>query len=386
MGGVSDAKGATREMPMGVEPGLSAALEAALCGEVVDPGVIGVNFTAGTFPIRARTPGGAFWNNIDGASGEAVPLRDALGAATPARLSFHSASAYAGFSAPKTPNAAVNRLYRAGLVGDDTRAEIRVRLTGIPYPAYDVFVFASADTADRSTLSAGDGRTTFYYRSAGRDNARAGRLLRTLSGDPQAPTEGPMQYQVFRGRSGPDFTLTTGGSRHRVLSNNVFGLQIVRVGPAEEGVMARRMERQHGSPPRSEIVIPFGPGASVRVRYTGHSPDGRPGGGAINIYSGADIALHVNPRPGLGAFVLNSHIQGGWGPEERPEGYPLEEPGEICLSVWAGPDGYHIQASAPGMQRPFQYLYAYRLPEGRETGRLTIDLPGLRAVTVQPEL
>lgn len=209
---------------------LSDAVEAAVTGEVVSPDVIGVNFTAGVHAI-ARRARGAVWNNVEGHTGTDLPLADAEGNPTTARLTFESASAYAEFGAPRTPNRDIDELYRGGLVGNDTLSEVRVSVTDIPFARHDVFVFASADTADRSTLSITDGRTTFYYRSAGRGNGGAARLLRTRSRNPSAPTEGPAQYQVFRGLGG-SFALATGGSRHCVLSNNVFGLLIVRVGPA----------------------------------------------------------------------------------------------------------------------------------------------------------
>lgn len=374
---------------------LSAILEAVLLGGVVNPGIISVNFTAGAWPLRRRSAAGAVWNNIENASGTAVPLRDSAGNATTARLTFASASSYAEFGAPKTLNAAINRLYRGGLVGNDTIREVQVSITDIPYPLYDVFVFASADTTDRSPLSITDGQTTFYYRSAGQSNGQAGRLLRTGSEDSSAPTEGPAQYQVFLARTDPTVTLTTGGSRHCVLSNNVFGLQIVQALSGEAMSETRKKagapRNQVGpceseNPPCSELHLPFEMGSVVRVRYRGHAPDSRLGGGALNIYSGPDIALHVNPRPKLHALVLNSHIQGGWGGEERPAGYPLAERGEICLSVWAGPEGFFIQARTSKGEVPFCYLYAYRLPEERKLDRLTIDLPDVRAITVQPEL
>jgi len=139
-------------------------------------------------------------------------------------------------------------------------------------------------------------------------------------------------------------------------------------------------------PPRSEIILPFVPGSVVRIRYWNYDADPRLGSGALNIYSGTDIALHVNPRPKLDVLVLNSHINGGWGGEERPEGYPLKEPGEVYLAVWAGPDGFFIQAQTAKSEAAFGYLYAYRLPEGRTLDRITIDIAGLRAVSVQPEL
>jgi hypothetical protein len=373
---------------------LSTSVGAAVTGEVISPGVIGVNFAAGRWPLRAAA-GRAFWNNADGAAGTDLPLRDSTGAVTAARLSFEAASAYAEFAAPGTLNRAVNRLYRGGLVGNDTVREVTVRLTGVPYPRYDVFVFASADTTDRSTLSLTDGRTTFYYRSAGGTNARTPRLLRTRSEDATEPTPGPAQYQVFAGRTGPAVTLTTGGSRDCVLSNNVFGLQIVQTvlgqEPGERSADVERLPRRTRNggptyqPPRSELFVPFAPGSVVRVRYRGGGADARLGGGALNIYSGEDIALHVNPRPKLGVLVLNSHVRGGWGPEERPDGYPVDEPGEVYLEVRAGPDGFVIRARLPDEGTAFNYRYAYRLPPSRRLDRITIDLPDLLAAAVQPE-
>lgn len=377
---------------MPLDHDLSATVEAAFTGNVIAPGVIGVNFAAGRWPLRPAA-GRAVWNNVDGATGTGLPLLDSTGAATTARLSFAATCAYAEFGKPNTLNRSFNRLYRGGLVGDDTRREVEIQLTDIPYANYDVFVFASADTTDTSTLSLTDGSTTFYYRSAGKTNARAPAFLRTRSEDPRAPTEGPAQYQVFPGRAGPTLTLTTGGSRNCVLSNNVFGLQIVQTGP-EENMGSRDVQKSRprarsvpqGPPPRSELFVPFGAGSVVRVAYRGGGADPRLGGGALNIYSGSDIALHVNPRPKLGVLVLNSHIEGGWGGEERPAGYPVGEEGEVHLSVWAGPGAFFIQARVPGDDTAFCYQYAYRLPESRPLDRITIDLPDLLAVTVQPGL
>lgn len=206
---------------------LTDAVGAALATEVVSPDIIGVNFTAGAYPIDSPSDGLAFWNNLDGGAGAGLSLRCASGNQTSARLTFESAGAYAGFGRPHTLNRAVDAIYSGGLVGNDTVSEVRVAVSGIPYARYEVFVFASADTSNRSRLSITDGQTTFYYRSAGRGNAGATRLLRTRSRDPRSPTAGPAQYQVFQGR-GESFAVVTGGSRHCVLSNNIFGLLIVR--------------------------------------------------------------------------------------------------------------------------------------------------------------
>lgn len=205
---------------------LPDVVQAALAGEAVSHGIIAVNFTAGVYRIDAPAAGGTVWNNVDGHTGKGLPLRDATGHPTGARLTFKSACSYAAFGRPETLNRGIDQLYSGGLVGNDTMSEVRVAVSGIRYARYEVFVFASADTRDRSTLSITDGRTTYYYRSTGRVNAGARRLLRTRSRDPLSPTAGPAQYQVFEGCE-ELFAVVTGGSEHCVLSNNVFGLLFV---------------------------------------------------------------------------------------------------------------------------------------------------------------
>jgi hypothetical protein len=125
---------------------------------------------------------------------------------------------------------------------------------------------------------------------------------------------------------------------------------------------------------RSEVFIPLGPGATVRARYAG------PGGGALNIYCGDDIVLHVNPRPGEG-LVLNSHF-GDWGPEERPRGFPFPEGADVALTVRVQPNGFLITAVCEGSE-PFTCRYAFRHPKGAELDRATIDIPGLHSLSVQ---
>lgn len=103
-----------------------------------------------------------------------------------------------------------------------------ISVTNIPYSSYKVYVYASADTinADRHPLSITDGHTTFYYAGDGRLMSAAPSLLLTTSTNSLSPTVWPAQYQVFE-ETGSSFTLTTGGAITHVLSNNVFGIQIV---------------------------------------------------------------------------------------------------------------------------------------------------------------
>jgi hypothetical protein len=156
-------------------------------------------------------------------------LQGSNGALTPALLSFSATGIYSGFSALNTLNAATNQMYSAGLYADpELCCEISVNITNIPYAQYDVYVFASADTSDGSELSITDGVSTYYYSSDGDSNAGALSLLETASMTPGSPTAGQAQYQRFAHLNSSNFSLLTGGSLHQVLSNNIFGIQIVQ--------------------------------------------------------------------------------------------------------------------------------------------------------------
>jgi hypothetical protein len=127
---------------------------------------------------------------------------------------------------------------------------------------------------------------------------------------------------------------------------------------------------------RSELCLPLPVGAVVRARYIGAER-----GGALNLYCGEDIAIHINPRPGEG-LVLNSHF-GGWGGEERPDGYPFDEGAEIVLAVFVREADFRIRASVAGDAGGFTYVYARRHPKGAALDRLTFDIPNLRGLSVQ---
>jgi hypothetical protein len=192
---------------------------------------IGINFTGGGHLLSSTDqPGlfpGANWNNIIGGSGTNVALSDSSGTLTTALLTFNSTGDYDGFSGTNTPNPAASVLYQGGIFGSNISPEVSISITGIPYPKYNVYVYASADTFAQNTLSITDGITTYYYASNGQFNDVATSLLLTTSTDPNNPTIGPAQHQIFSNRTGSTFSLMTGGSITDVLSNNVFGLQIV---------------------------------------------------------------------------------------------------------------------------------------------------------------
>ncbi len=197
---------------------------------------IGLNFTGGSQTLTATDqPGiiaGANWNNVIGGGGTTLSsLLDNSGVATAASVTVNSGGTYDAYTVPMTSNAATNKLYSGGLFGfgnGGANTEVSVTLNSIPYAMYDVYVYASTDTANNPVLSSTIGATTFYYQSDGTfGNSSATSLLLTTSTDPLNPTIGPAQYQLFSGLSGSSFTLTTGGSLTTLISNNVFGLHIV---------------------------------------------------------------------------------------------------------------------------------------------------------------
>lgn len=200
--------------------------------------VIGINFTGGTdgtgHPVAASDqPGivpGANWNNEDGSSGSGLTLNDSTGTSTTALLTFSATSAYGLFTGVSTPNSGTNTMYLGGLVGNHDFSEVSITVTGIPYGSYDVYVYASADTVDRSTLGITLGGTTFYYAGDGTQSSPTSLLL-TTSTTLSDPTIGPGQYQIFSGLSGSSLNVATSLSVSNVLSNNVFGLEIVDTTP-----------------------------------------------------------------------------------------------------------------------------------------------------------
>jgi len=79
-------------------------------------------------------------------------------------------------------------------------------------------------------------------------------------------------------------------------------------------------------------VFDFKIGQSLQAEYI--NPDS--GRVRINFYdSQNNIVLHFNPRWDEGALVLNSKINGSYGPEERPPGYNFNKVEKITARFLA---------------------------------------------------
>ncbi len=103
----------------------------------------------------------------------------------------------------------------------------------------------------------------------------------------------------------------------------------------------------------------LGEGYIYKVGYT--ALDGA--GFALNLKVGNNIALHINPRLNEGTVVLNSFINGGWGPEERPAGFPLVVKQLISIMVIISSTEFEIQGIEEGTGKPpWSYKYKHRLP------------------------
>lgn len=115
-------------------------------------------------------------------------------------------------------------------------------------------------------------------------------------------------------------------------------------------------------------VQSFGVGSVIRLSYT---PPSQVYFLLLNLISDSgDILLHFNPRYsasiGGPVLVLNSFLNGAWGAEERPAGFPFDATTVyVVVSVEAG--GYRITVNGGA----FQYLYVHRQSPSEVTSMST---------------
>lgn len=197
---------------------------------VADHASIGVNFYHDTKVAPAEHPGivnGASWNNVSAVTGTTQNLRDNSGAATTADITVDSGAGYGAFGNGGTGFAGFDKMVDDGVHGTGQGGknnEARISVVQIPYPRYDVYVFAQSRTINGTELSITIGDRTYYYATDG--DAAADEIKQITSTTPGEPTHGG-SYIRLRNLSGASLVISTGGSKTNVISNQVFGVHIV---------------------------------------------------------------------------------------------------------------------------------------------------------------
>ncbi|XP_072464411.1 galectin-7 [Notamacropus eugenii] len=107
-------------------------------------------------------------------------------------------------------------------------------------------------------------------------------------------------------------------------------------------------------------VLPNGlqPGSVIRVRGTVPANGNR---FHVNLLcsegSGADTALHCNPRLDSGEMVFNAFQEGAWGREERSPSVPFQRGQPFDLLIIVADDAYKAVAGDAVFHR-----FVHRLP------------------------
>ena len=60
-------------------------------------------------------------------------------------------------------------------------------------------------------------------------------------------------------------------------------------------------------------------------------------------HNGADVAFHFNPRFDQREAVRNSCQGGGWGPEEKQGGFPLQPGQQFEIQIICFPEHYQVK-------------------------------------------
>lgn len=74
-------------------------------------------------------------------------------------------------------------------------------------------------------------------------------------------------------------------------------------------------------------------------------------------YNGADVAFHFNPRFDQREAVRNSCQGGGWGPEEKHGGFPLQPGQQFEIQIVCFPEHYQVNCNGQAW-----YTFRHRLP------------------------
>jgi len=131
----------------------AAAMAVAGMASAAPAPYVGVNFTGGGNSIAAQSldPADvagvlpqANWNNVNGASGSGVALKDANGNATPVTLTFSGAGTWSSGAGAATPN---QKLMQGYVDGTDNGHNDYL-FANVPAGVYNVLVYAQPDSGD----------------------------------------------------------------------------------------------------------------------------------------------------------------------------------------------------------------------------------------------
>ncbi|HEV8541706.1 MAG TPA: hypothetical protein VGR78_04890 [Verrucomicrobiae bacterium] len=222
---------------------VSTTLFALLVSLAAQAETISVNFVGGGFfngapaPLSPTESAGVnpatHWNNLADnsalsspgpGSGSAKNLLDDSGAATTAGISWVSDNTWSTPSIATDPNSRMMRGYLDNGSGD----AITLTVSGLTYPAYDVYVYFSDDNTDPVNGTTGAytlGSRTIYGRDPGAYYSGA---FVQASGTSATDSNANGNYLVFSGVTGPSFTLTAALISFRAPVN---ALQIVNAPP-----------------------------------------------------------------------------------------------------------------------------------------------------------
>jgi galectin-9 len=119
---------------------------------------------------------------------------------------------------------------------------------------------------------------------------------------------------------------------------------------------------QHGQPWKFAMETPvpmnFFPGRTITIHgHVKHNASRFEFNLLTGAFNGADVAFHLNPRFDQRECVRNSCQGGGWGPEEKQGGFPLNpgQPFEIQITCY--PDYYQVNCN----HQPW-FQFRHRVP------------------------
>jgi PKD repeat protein len=263
------------------------------------PPSIGINFASSAAQGRFLFPSeyaGAIparnWNSFNSGS-SLSQLRDSRGDVTPATVTTSASGRYThSIVSEDDPN---DRLVSV-VIGHIAQGTVTTTISQVPYNMYDVYVYWGGGTSAGGTtevLSVSDGSQTLFMR--GREG-EWDRLLSESTATSAASAVGGNEYVVFRGKMGPEVTITTGWNDNRN-RNGPAAIQIVdRSDLVSDPIALFDLTPPSGIAPlpvNFDASLSFAMGSIVEYRWDWN------GSGEVDHVSTSPVASHVFEVGGL---------------------------------------------------------------------------------------